>query len=189
MATIRVGGCDPALKNVGMVKGDLDLETGEFTLLDLCLVTTAPTTVKSTRVNSDDLSRARVLYKGMTSFLADVDLLCVEIPVGSQTSRAQTSYGVCIGLLASLDMPFIECTAKAVKVAATGNGNASKQDMIDAMVAAYPDAPWLTRKLKGETLITGANEHLADAVASIHAGVASPQFKELRLIFDRAARS
>jgi hypothetical protein len=44
--------------------------------------------------------------------------------------------------------------------------------MIEWAVAKHPDAPWLRR---GGKLIA-KNEHLADAVASIYAGLKTAQF-------------
>lgn len=183
MATIRVGGWDPSLSNFGMVKGDLDLDTGLFEPIELKLVTTSATKNKTTRTNSDDLRRSRELFKGVHEFFTDVELVFVELPVGSQSSRAQTSYGVCIGVAASIKAPLIECTASQLKLAVTNNKTASKAAMIQAMTTLYPELNWLTKKSKGVVSYTDANEHLADALAAIHAGVQTEQFKELLIVF------
>jgi hypothetical protein len=69
-------------------------------------------------------------------------------------------------------------TPTEVKLAATGNKNASKQEMIDWAVEAHPEASWLRHKRKGVMELTAANEHLADALAAIYAGVLTDQFKQ-----------
>lgn len=180
MSSVIVGGFDPSMSNFGMTKGSLCLNTGTFKILDLCLETSESSKVKQVRKNSDDLERARKLHKGMQNFFSDCAFVCVEIPVGSQSARAMASYGMCIGLIASLNRPLIQVTPKEVKVAATGKKTATKNEMIKWATGLYPYAPWLTKKVKGQTSFTNANEHLADAIASIHAGVRTDQFKTIK---------
>ena len=159
-----------------MAKGTLDEITGEFTLESLLLIETSKSKTKNVRVNSDDLRRCREAYKALTAFMEDVDIVCVEIPVGSQSARAMASYGACIGILSSVSKPLIQVTAKEVKLHLSGSVNASKDKMIKSATSLYPDGPWLTRTVKGTTIYLNKNEHLADAVGSIHAGVLTEQF-------------
>ena len=44
--------------------------------------------------------------------------------------------------------------------------------MIESAVNMHPDAPWIRKDGK----LLAKNEHLADALASIYAGLRSPQF-------------
>lgn len=163
-----------------MVKGSLCLNTGYFKLLDIHLETSSPSKVKQVRKNSDDLERARKLQKAMQSFFNDCAFVCVEIPVGSQSARAMASYGMCIGVVASLNRPLIQVTPSEVKVAATGKKTATKDEMIKWATGLYPYVPWLTKKAKGTISFVNANEHLADATAAIHAGVRTDQFKAFK---------
>lgn len=179
---IRVAGCDPALRNTGLVKGTLDLDTGEFTIEDLLLIETEATSGKTIRVNSSDLHRAQTLARGIQDFTKDVSIIFVELPVGSQSSRAMASYGICIGLLSSLSIPLIEVTPIEVKVSLCGSKTATKQQMIDKAHSLYPDAPWLYQKRKGQNELVGKNEHLADSIGTVHAGVNTPQFKQAAAI-------
>lgn len=88
---MRVAGLDPSLNNLGMVKGTLifegDLLTN-FQIEQLFLQESkdGKTKEKVVRKNSEDLERARILYNGMTDFIADIDLVMVEVPVGSQSA-------------------------------------------------------------------------------------------------------
>lgn len=185
MSVIRVAGCDPSLNNTGLVKGDLDTETGIFTLVDLLLIETSKAEGKSVRVNSSDLQRAQQLAVGISSFIKDCVLVFVEVPSGSQSARGAAAYGICIGLLGSLNTPLIQVTPTEVKLSLTNKKTASKKDMIDAAYSIYPDAPWLYRKSKGTQVLVDKNEHLADSIGAVHAGVNTDQFKQLVAILKR----
>ena len=52
--------------------------------------------------------------------------------------------------------------------------------MINWAFDKHPDVNWITKKRKGSLRLTNANEHLADAIAVIYAGIQSDQFKQLR---------
>lgn len=180
---LRVAGLDPSMSNFGMVKGNLDLTTGVLSDLQLVLQSTSPdSSNKTVRKNSQDLTRARQVSAALVEFLNGVDMVFVEIPVGSQSARAMASYGICIGVLSHVSNPMIQVTPSEVKVAATGLKTASKQQMIDWATTRYSEADWITKKVKGITTFTNANEHLADALAAIHAGVLTDEFKQARAL-------
>lgn len=187
MTKLRIGGLDPSLSNFGMCKGTLDLDSGLFDLEEVGLIESKPEkSNKSVRKNSQDLERAEKLYKGTISFFDEVDIICVEVPVGSQTARAMTSYGVCIGILAALSVEgkkLIQVTPTEVKLVATNSKTASKQDMIDWAIFHYPEANWFTKKVKNITSFTAKNEHIADSVAALHAGVKTKEFQLLRSFY------
>ena len=163
-----IGGFDPSMSNFGMVKGTYD---GSFLVSEVSLVQTKPSKVKQVRKNSSDLDRARELYLAMQEFFSDVDVICVEIPHGSQSARAMASYGICIGLLASLDKPLIQISATENKKAALGKPNGTKEEMIEWGKATHPEAPWFNVKSK--------DEHIADAMSAVHAAESTDMFKLL----------
>lgn len=186
MSNITLVGLDPSMSNFGMVKGNYDLSTGEFELTHLKLAETKPDSKnKSVRKNSQDLKRATELCIAMHEFTKGATLICVEIPVGSQSARAMASYGMCIGILASLDIPLIQVTPAEVKLAATDKKTATKQEMIDWAVESFPEANWLTRTVKGVKTYVAKNEHLADALAAIAAGLETEQFKQVSAILNK----
>lgn len=180
---MRVAGVDPSLSNFGMVKGSLDFNQGNplFNLEELLLTESKSdkANAKVVRKNSDDLNRARLLHNAVQEFVKDVDLVIVEVPVGSQSARAMASYGVCIGLLSSIKQPLIQVTPSEVKLAAVGSKTASKAEMIDWATALHPKANWLKHKRNGQWVLGSKNEHLADALAAIHAGLATETFKQM----------
>jgi Holliday junction resolvasome RuvABC endonuclease subunit len=170
------------MSNFGMVKGHLDMTSGAFFPDDIQLIETKPDTKnkKTVRKNSDDLNRAKAIFDGMTEFIADVEIVFVEIPVGSQSARAMASYGMCIGILSSIQKSFVQVTPLEVKIAATGKKTATKAEMINWATTLYSKVNWFTRKLKGVETVTNKNEHLADAIAAIHAGCKTEQFKQMQ---------
>jgi Holliday junction resolvasome RuvABC endonuclease subunit len=137
--------------------------------------------------NSDDIERARKLHEGLHNFIQDADLVIVEVPVGSQSARAMASYGICIGIIASIDKPLIQVTPTEVKLAACGKKTASKAEMIDWATNQFPEANWIKHKSKGEWVLGNKNEHLADAVAAIVAGVKTDTFQQMNAFFKQAS--
>ena len=125
-----------------------------------------------------------------TGYLDDVRLtliarkakaIFVEVPVGSQSARAMASYGVCVGILGSiraLGIPIIEVTATEVKKSLTGDPVATKDKMIKQALLDYPDANF--PRCRGK--IVAKAEHVADAIAAIHAGVQTPAFLNIMRI-------
>lgn len=169
---IKILGIDPSLSNTGLVlaiiHNDMTVE-----IKDMKLVETEATKSKTVRVNSSDLDRARLISVAIKEWEPLVDIVAVEVPVGSQSARAMASYGVCIGFLAGINAPLIQLTPNQVKIAATGDKLASKQDMISWATTRHPKAPWLRQGAR----ITNKNEHLADAVGAIYAAIQTDDFK------------
>lgn len=193
MSIIQVIGVDPALRNFGFAVAKVDTETNEIKSIEsLELVKTEDDAGKKVRRNSDDLRRAREHVKALQR-LSDpsngTTVAFVEVPVGSQSARAMASYGVCIGVLASCKCGMVEVTPTEVKVAATGHKTATKEEMIDWATGLFPKAPWLKRTVKGKTVLKNENEHLADAVGAINAGLQTSQWAQIRgvlsLLHDR----
>lgn len=186
MAILKIGGFDPSMKNFGLVKAELDMQAGVLDNLVLYLVQTKPDSKnkKTTYKNVQDFKRAQMLFNETYEFFKDLDVICVELPVGSQSAAAMKSYGMCVALTAALNIPMIFVTATEVKIAGAGNKNSTKKQMIDWAVKEYPDASWLTYKKHGVMLLNGANEHLADALAAIHAGVQTDQFEIYKRLYN-----
>lgn len=178
---IKVVGVDPALRNFGLVNAEIDIDTLEVKVQDMHLAKSENgiKKTKTVRKNSDDLERARVLTAALKEACEGAAFAFVEVPVGSQSARAMASYGICIGVLSGCPIPMIQVTPTEVKLAGTGIKTATKDEMIEAAVALHPDAPWLTRKLKGKDEMIADNEHLADACFAIKAGMATDQFKSI----------
>lgn len=185
--TITVLGIDPAMSNFGFVLAQLNPITGAIVgVPQVKLVSTAGTKDKKTiRKSSDDLRRARELFEPMAAWVELADMVCSEMPLGSQNSSAMKSVGMCLGLLASISKPLIQVMPDEVKLASVGIKTASKADMIAWAVGQYPDVNWLTRNGKVGAPLTNANEHIADAFGVIHAAVRTDNFKLMAMGFAR----
>lgn len=182
---IKVLGMDPSLRNWGLAQAELDLSSGELTTPVCTLVHPKDFAGKQVRKNSEDLHRAVQLADVVLPAAQQAQCVFVEIPVGSQSARAMASYGICIGILGtitSLGIPLIEVTPTENKKVFTGKPTATKQQMIAQALEFYPDVVF--PMYKGE--VQDKAEHLADAIASIHAGVHTPTFQNLMRLFQKA---
>ncbi len=177
MSKVIVAGLDGSLRNFGVVKCALDLETLKLEVVSMDLFKTEKSKVKSIRSSSDNLARAQSIASGLRTTLADANTLFAEVPSGGQSYDAVLGFGIVIGLYAGLTVPMCEVSPSETKLAALGTKTASKQEMIDWAVEKYPDAPWRKTKRKGEMVPTLDNEHLADAIGVIEAGIKTPAFK------------
>jgi len=178
MAKIPVAGLDGSLRNFGVVKGYYDTESQELGIADMHLIQTEKSKNKQVRASSDNLARAQQIATSLQDLLQDVAVVFLEVPSGGQSYAAVLGFGITIGLYAGLTVPVVEVSPSETKLAAVGTKTASKQEMIEWATSQFPDADWRKRKLKGEMVLTNDNEHLADSVAIIHAGIRTPSFQQ-----------
>lgn len=185
VSIIKIVGMDPSTSNFGICKATLDIDTMEFTIDDLILVKTSGESKKGVIKQSDDLRRARMVQSGMIDACKGASIAISEIPFCNPAGYAGANFnsGLVTGVLASCPIPLIQVFPAEVKFKATGVRSATKGEMIEWAMKRFPDAPWRMRKLKGKMVPTNANEHLADAVASINAGLDSEQFKQAIAMF------
>ncbi|MDC9581922.1 hypothetical protein PSI15_10150 [Xenorhabdus sp. PR6a] len=180
---IKIAGIDPSMSNFGVVFGELDITTNQIVKIErMELVQTESGDKKSVRVNSDDLRRASEIWKKVKPIIDQAQLVFCELPIGSQSSRAQTSYGICIGVLACIDKPLIQITPIEIKQFVANKKTTTKEEIIEWAVGKHPEAPWLRRKEKGVVKLVNKNEHLADAVAAIHAGIQTDQYRQISTV-------
>lgn len=176
MNKMMVLGIDPSLRNFGYALAELDMSNMCFDIKELLLVETEATKLKKVvRKNSDDLERCRIHATALREMQKKAQIAFVEVPVGSQSARAMMSYGACVALLGTIDIPLIQLTPREVKMAAVGAPDATKREMIDWAAGKFPRADWLRKAGR----LIDKNEHLADAVASINAGLVNEDFRAL----------
>lgn len=183
---IKVVGLDPSMSNWGFAKANLNLSTLEVTNVELVLIETSSKKDKNVRVNSSDLERSRELYEAIQEHTEGAIISFVEVPHGSQSARAMASYGMCIGLLSSVQShSMIQLSEAQLKVATLGRKTGSKEEAIEWATNKHPEANWLKRK----DSILKKNEHLADALAAIYAGLKSTDFINARAILNYTTKS
>ena len=186
---LPVLGLDPSLRNWGIAEGLLDLNTGELSSLNLTLVETKKDDTKGVRQNSKDMVTAEELAAIVYPLARKAKVVFAEVPVGSQSAAAMKSYGVCVGILGTLralGIQIIEVSPDEVKISLTGDKNATKKQMIQAAVGWYPTANFPRERGKATGRIVDKAEHVADAIAAIHAGVRTPLFQNLIRLFTEA---
>ncbi|MBA8881790.1 hypothetical protein [Phyllobacterium myrsinacearum] len=182
MGSIIVAGLDGSLRNFGVAKLAVDLTTMALSVIGLELSETAKDKNKQVRKSSDLFRRAQENHAAVVDAVKDCTVCFAEIPSGGQSYDAVIGFGITIGVYASLPIPLIEVSPAETKLAVLGTRTASKEEMIEWAYATYPDAPWKTQKRGGVIVPTLKNEHLADACAVVHAGIKTPQFKQVLAI-------
>ena len=184
---IRVVGFDPSLRSWGIAKGIFNRSDRSLQIHEVSVINPILPTGKQVRQNSLDLESAKQLCKAALDAAKDAQAIFVEVPVGSQSSRAMCSYGVCIGVLGALrasGIPFFEVTPSEVKVAGPGFVNAKKKDMIHWAMTKHPEANWPMYKQNGKDMVSEAKaEHMADATAAIYAGLSCNSFQQMLPFF------
>jgi hypothetical protein len=182
---IKIVGFDPSTSNWGIAKATLDISTLDFTVDDLIVIETESESKKGVIKQSDDLRRAKIVRQGMAEACEDASFAISEIPFCNPAGYAGANFnsGLVTGVLASCPIPLIQVFPAEVKQKATGIRSATKQEMIDWAMKRFPDAPWRMRKLKGKMVPMNINEHLADAVGAINAGLDSQQIQQALAIY------
>lgn len=192
MSRILVAGLDGSLRAFGVATAWLDVLTLDIEVKDLTLIETQLTKDKKVRSGSDYLSRAQTLKEGVHKALEGVTAAFYEVPSGGQDYRSVMGFGIVIGTYAALPVPGAEVSPGEAKMAAIGTRTGAKEDMCDWAQTAHPNAPWLRYEKNGKGYkkgeLTGKNEHLADAVAIIMAGLRTPSFQQTLAVLRQHAR-
>jgi len=180
---INIVGWDPSGSNWGQAAATYNVLTGELKLLSLAIVSPELDGSKAVRQSSKDIQRALALIEGVAPWAKVADVICAEVPSGSQNSRAALLAGICQGILGvyvSGSIPVIQVNANETRTVITGKPRATKREAIEWAMAKHPDANWPMITQKGETrVIEGKAEHMADAVAAIYASMKTDNFKLL----------
>lgn len=177
----KVLGLDPSLRNWGIAQCKYSEDLGLHDM-SVSLIHTDPVKEKMPK-NHKDLASAFDIATEIKQFIKHTDIVLVEAPVGSQSSRAMASYGIVMGLLGAIKasgLPMIIVTPRDVKKALTNNPEASKNQMIDKAFKLWPGAGWPLHKSRGLSVpIASKSEHMADAIGALYAGLKNPEFKKL----------
>ena len=179
MGIVTVAGIDPSLRNTGVAIAKIDAESNRIMCIeDLRLIQTQPSKVKTQRKSSADFQAASEIASTLRQIIqgGEIQVVFAEVPSGTQSARASFALGICTGLIASVLPTPIEVTPNQTKIHSIGIRTATKGEMIEWATERYPEAPWLKRG--GRFL--NSNEHLADAVGVIHAGLVSPEWTTIK---------
>ena len=128
------------------------------------------------RAGTWDIQSAYTLFDGVFEVVKDADIVCVEVPTGSQDAKAALGRGICIGILGSLfSNKLILVTPQSVKNI-IGAKDATKAESVALAVKKHPEAPWPMYRGK---VSVGKAEHCADAIHAIYAAAQTKEFKQL----------
>lgn len=178
---VRVIGLDGSLQNFGMAVCTVNLDEKKIVSVDkLVLSKTKKDNTKGVKRSSDDVARFRqhsdLIKQTIDEY--NVSFAIGEVPSGAKDARAAFAFGGVTALLASLPVRLVEVTPTDVKVASTGFKHADKEDIIEWAVNEFPDAGWIMGSKPNKMnimiygkYVTNANEHLADSVAAVQAGL------------------
>ena len=142
---------------------------GDWAFLEIgCIETEQSAKKREVRAADDRARRAAEMYRGIVNVARrhGVVAVLVELPHGgAQSARAASAMAAAAAIAAcaveALGVFHEWYTPDAVKVAACGRKNASKDEVMDAARKRWPDAPWPTTK--------GRLEHAADAAFVLRA--------------------
>ncbi len=174
---IPIMGIDPSFRATGVALAHYHLDTDRIEVTSLHLLKTEKTKTKTVRRSSDDLACATHLFTELHRLRTEHQpvITLAEVPSGTQNARSSWALGITLGVLASFPAPLVELTAMEVKRGFTGNKTASKEAMIQSATELHPELPWVMHR----GAFANKNEHLADAVGVLHAGIKTTVFREL----------
>lgn len=173
---MKIAGIDPALRNTGIAIAEFDSAKAKLIITDLYLVSTTPEI--NTMQGEDTLRRCKEIYKKVMEHTKDCELVVAEIPTGGSNNKTAFALGAGFtAALVGLPQPLITVSPYEVKNAALPDYPAklrNKAAMVAWAIEKHPEAPWPAYPFQGKfNPIKNIDyiEHLADAIASIYAGL------------------
>ena len=175
---MRIVSIDPSLCNTCLVYSEIVY--GVIRIVDSVTIETEKSKLKQVRASSDLIHRCDVLNRGVQEYIDrwNPEIIFVETPSGSQSASGMKNYGVSCYMIATLSPRAIEVTPTEVKKATVGSKTASKHEMIAWAFEKHPEAPWTLRN----DFPLAKQEHMADAIAIIYAGMVTPAFDWIKSV-------
>ena len=165
-------GFDISLRNTGWVAAIVRGQ-GEYEIIDYGFIHTDPQQKKrGIRAADSNIERCKTIYRTLRAAIRQhhAQGLAFEVPnQGGQSAISIKAMAMATALIACLDeehgLSFgtsgIFITPNENKVALTGKRNASKDAMMEAVRALFPEIEWPPA--------TGKFEHIADAAGALYA--------------------
>ena len=173
---IKILCIDPSMRNTALVLFEVCPDTLEAVAVFSTTISTEKSKSKQIRASSDLIQRCRNLHELAQHYLKiyQPDLIFAETPAGSQNANGMKAYALSCYLLATLTPEPIEVTPIEVKKATVGTKTASKAEMIAWAFEKHPEVNWKLDKAGIPQIST--EEHKADAVAVLYAGMKTSDF-------------
>jgi crossover junction endodeoxyribonuclease RuvC len=167
-------GIDPGFASMGWAICTLD--GGNVTPIKCGVITTEKSTKKlNTRSSEDNIRRAQKMYTSLAKLINDysVTMVCTETMSWPRSAGVVAKLGISWGVIAAVchqwRVMILQASPMEIKRAVTGNGKASKEDMISLIKGTYPNLV-----LPPQLVL---QEHAADAVGAVIACQESQLFK------------
>lgn len=190
MTIVNVIGVDGSLRNFGMAVASLNLDTNSFDVITLILSETEKDNTKGVKRSHDDLARFGQHWDKINEAITEYDVKIAfgEVPSGAQDARAAFAFGGITAILSALPVPLVPLSPLEVKEGSTGRKHADKEDIMEWAYGQYPYVNWVKgnkpNKMDIRTedgkYLTLKNEHTADSIAAIAAGVKSKEFIKIK---------
>lgn len=183
MTQLTVIGMDPSLRNWGLSRCTYDTDTQQLTVRDILTISipVLPKTDKRPKYTKDSIVTAE-LFRQVFEFVKGADLICAEMPFGTQNAQGMFAYGACItivSVISHLHIPIIQISPLESKKT-TGDKEASKRQVVEWVQARNPETPFPKYKRNGEWLVSiEASEHAADSILAIYTAMQTNSFKEI----------
>lgn len=156
-------GVDPGFSSLGWAAVEV---VGRNALPKYCgVISTEKDLRKNTRNSEDNIKRAQGILAQLNSIaeLYRPVLLCTETMSWPRNAGVVAKMGIAWGVIASFAysrmIPVVQASPIDIKRKLTGNGKASKEDMILAVTSMFPELVLPSQEAK--------QEHAVDAVGAV----------------------
>lgn len=173
---MRLMGVDASMSNVGLCFGQLVEDRIEIE--KIYLISTEKDKSKKIRVSSDVIRRCREINTALDFYVEThaPQIIFAETPSGSQNHSSAVSYGITCALLSKFT-GLIEVTPIEIKKTILNKNSGSKREMINWASNLFPHLQWFPGK---KHKLADKNEHMADAIGSVFAGIQTEEFKRIK---------
>lgn len=184
---IRVAALDVAFANTGYAILEYNRSKDQWDLAAHGIIKTKKESKKRKIYAADDMvRRIRDICTELDELRNqwEFKLVVAELPSqGGKSSNAVASMAIGSAVIASFtffrDLSYNFVTPNDVKVAMTGDKQASKEAMENAAVKLYPELIKVYKSNKATSGWAGEFEHVADAIGAFMASKSSPMIKLL----------
>jgi Holliday junction resolvasome RuvABC endonuclease subunit len=161
---MRVVGIDPGFRSIGAAK--IEIVDGRVDVLRMEVLHTWPDDTGDVCASADDVRRAIEIFVALEEFIDD-DVMQIRAEAMSYPRNATSAakMKMCWGVIACISharrIPILHATPMQIKQAVAGRRDASKVDMISAIVRRFPRLA-----LRINDMVKKDREHPVDALSA-----------------------
>lgn len=172
---LKILGFDPSITNWGVAAAIYHTATDALQVKYVNTISPLSTLTKNKR----DVDLASQLFKALDPLIKQADVICIEVPVGSQNFRSAVNYAMCcalIGVISAYGVPVIQVSPNSVKNI-VGERTATKREVVEWVQQAHPEVA-LPYNSRGHLNVDASN-HYCDAIVAIHAALNKPDLQKI----------